>query len=57
VDIAHIDMGQQTAQVTVELHFVVTVRDVAHLTQALLNLNRSSSVIRAERIKSPNPIK
>ena len=52
VDIAHIDMGQESAQVTTELRFVVAVRDVAHLDNALRSLKRSSSVIRAERSRS-----
>jgi len=52
VDIAHIDMGQESAQVTTELRFVVAVRDVAHLDNALRSLKRSSSVISAERSRS-----
>jgi GTP pyrophosphokinase len=52
VDIAHIDMGQESAQVTTELRFVVAVRDVAHLYNALRSLKRSSSVISAERSRS-----
>ena len=52
VDIAHIDMGQESAQVTTELRFVVAVRDLAHLDNALRSLKRSSSVISAERSRS-----
>ena len=52
VDIAHIDMGQESAQVTTELRFVVAVRDVAHLNNALRSLKRSSSVMSAERSRS-----
>ncbi|NDD13111.1 MAG: bifunctional (p)ppGpp synthetase/guanosine-3',5'-bis(diphosphate) 3'-pyrophosphohydrolase, partial [Betaproteobacteria bacterium] len=52
VDIAHIDMGQESAQVTTELRFVVAVKDVAHLDSALRSLKRSSSVISAKRSRS-----
>jgi len=51
-DITHMDMGQEAAQETTELRFVVAIRDRAHLDTALRNLRRTPSVLRAERIKS-----
>jgi GTP pyrophosphokinase len=51
-DITHLDMGQEAAQETTELRFVVAVRDRTHLAKALRNLKRTPSVLRAERIKS-----
>ncbi len=50
-DIVHIDMGSEAAQDDVEFRFVVGVRDTAHLATALRNLNRTASVMRAERRK------
>ena len=49
-DITHMDMGQEAAQETTELRFVVAVRDRAHLDAALRNLRRTPSVLRAERV-------
>ena len=54
-DIVHIDMGQEAMQDDVEFRFVIAVRDVAHLTAALRNLNRSPSVMLAERRKVSSP--
>jgi len=51
-DITHMDMGQEAAQETIDLRFVVAIRDHAHLDTALRNLRRTPSVLRAERIKS-----
>jgi GTP pyrophosphokinase len=51
-DIIHIDMGQEAAQETTDLRFVISVRDRAHLETALRNLRRTPSVLRAERGKS-----
>ena len=50
-DITHIDMGEEAAQNTAELRFVIAVRDLAHLEAALRSLNRSKSVIRAGRTR------
>ena len=50
-DITHIDMGEEAAQDTAELRFVIAVRDLAHLEAALRSLNRSKSVIRAGRTR------
>ncbi len=48
-DIIHIDMGQEAAQETTDLRFVIAVRDRAHLATLLRNLKRTSSVLRARR--------
>ncbi|MEY4977245.1 MAG: Bifunctional (p)ppGpp synthase/hydrolase SpoT [Pseudomonadota bacterium] len=48
-DIVHVDMGQETAQDTAELRFVLSVRDVSHLDAVLRQLRRTPSVLRAER--------
>ena len=53
-DIVHIDMGHDGTHDDVEFRFVVGVRDTAHLAVALLNLNRASPVLRAERRKVAN---
>ncbi len=51
-DIIHIDMGQEAAQETTDLRFVISVRDRTHLEAALRNLRRTPSVLRAERSKA-----
>ncbi len=48
-DITHIDMGQEAAQETTDLRFVIAVRDRHHLETALRNLRRTPSVLRARR--------
>ncbi len=48
-DIIHIDMGQEAAQETTDLRFVIAVRDRHHLATALRNLQRTSSVLQARR--------
>jgi GTP diphosphokinase / guanosine-3',5'-bis(diphosphate) 3'-diphosphatase len=48
-DIMHIDMGQDGVQDAADLRFVVAVRDLAHLENALRNLRRTTSVLRAQR--------
>jgi GTP pyrophosphokinase len=48
-DIVHVDMGQETPQDTAELKFLIAVRDLAHLEQALRHLKRTPSVIQAVR--------
>ena len=48
-DIAHIDMDEEGAQDVTELRFLIAVRDVAHLNQALRNLSRTTSVLGARR--------
>ena len=49
-DITHIDMGQEGAQEALDMHFVIAVRDRAHLDTALRNLRRTPSVLRAQRV-------
>jgi len=48
-DIVHIDMGHEATQDDVEFRFVIGVRDAAHLAVVLRSLNRTASVMRAER--------
>ena len=48
-DIVHIEMGHDTAQDATDLHFVVAVRDMAHLEVALRHLRRTPSVLSAVR--------
>jgi len=48
-DIIHIDMGQEAAQETTDLRFVIAVRDRQHLAIALRNLQRTQSVVQARR--------
>lgn len=54
-DIVHIDMGQEAIHDHSDLRFVVAVRDVAHLSVALRNLNRSEVVVHAARSKVAMP--
>ena len=49
-DITHVDMDDEVAMDTIDLRFVVAVRDQAHLETALRNLRRAPSVLRASRI-------
>ena len=48
-DIVHIEMGHDAAQDATDLHFVVAVRDTAHLEVALRHLRRTPSVLSAVR--------
>jgi GTP pyrophosphokinase len=50
-DIVHIEMAPDSAQDVKELHFVIAVRDRAHLDSVLAKLQRSAVVMRAQRIK------
>lgn len=52
VDIIHMDMGQEETQDASELRFVISVRDRAHLEQALRHLKRTPAVLRAVRATS-----
>jgi guanosine-3',5'-bis(diphosphate) 3'-pyrophosphohydrolase len=47
VDISHIDMGSELAQDTIDLKFIVAVRDRAHLEQAIQKLRRTANVVDA----------
>jgi guanosine-3',5'-bis(diphosphate) 3'-pyrophosphohydrolase len=51
-DICHLDMGKEAAQETIDLRFVIAVRDRVHLAKVLRNLKRTAPVLRAERVKS-----
>ncbi|CAN5770389.1 bifunctional (p)ppGpp synthetase/guanosine-3',5'-bis(diphosphate) 3'-pyrophosphohydrolase [soil metagenome] len=48
-DITHVDMGEEAAQDTMDMRFVIAVRDRIHLDAVLRNLKRTSSVLRAVR--------
>nr|WP_298422450.1 bifunctional (p)ppGpp synthetase/guanosine-3',5'-bis(diphosphate) 3'-pyrophosphohydrolase [Hylemonella sp.] len=48
-DITHIDMGQEAAMETIDLRFVIAVRDRVHLADVLRTLKRTPSVLRARR--------
>ena len=48
-DITHIHMGDEAAQSTTELRFMIAVRDRVHLAQVLRQLRRTPSVLRAQR--------
>ncbi|MBH1963728.1 MAG: bifunctional (p)ppGpp synthetase/guanosine-3',5'-bis(diphosphate) 3'-pyrophosphohydrolase [Comamonadaceae bacterium] len=49
-DIIHLGMADEAAQDAIDLRFVITVRDKAHLDAVLRNLRRTHSVLRASRI-------
>ena len=50
-DIVHIEMAPDSAQNVKELHFVIAIRDRAHLDVVLAKLQRSPVVMRAQRSK------
>jgi len=49
-DIVHLGMAEEATQEALDLRFVVTVRDRAHLDAVLRSLRRTASVLRAARI-------
>ncbi len=49
VDITHIDMAEEGAQETADLHFLVSVRDRHQLEKAMHNLRRTPSVLKVQR--------
>jgi GTP pyrophosphokinase len=51
-DIIHVDMGQEAAQDSAVLRFVIAVTDLTHLETVLRHLKRTPSVVRAERLYS-----
>ena len=53
-DITHVDMGEEAAQETTDLRFVVALRDTEHLESVLRVLRRTPSVLKAARINSPD---
>jgi guanosine-3',5'-bis(diphosphate) 3'-pyrophosphohydrolase len=48
-DITHVDMGEEAAQDTMDMRFVIAVRDRSHLDSVLRNLKRTPAVLRAVR--------
>ncbi len=48
-DITHVDMDDETALDTIDLRFIIAVRDQTHLESALRNLRRTPAVLRAIR--------
>jgi GTP pyrophosphokinase len=48
-DIVHIDMGQDGVRDVADMHFLVGVRDAAHLESVLRTLRRTPLVLRAQR--------
>jgi guanosine-3',5'-bis(diphosphate) 3'-pyrophosphohydrolase len=50
-DITHVDMGAEETLDATDLRFVIAVRDKAHLDAVLRNLNRTTSVMRAQRVR------
>jgi guanosine-3',5'-bis(diphosphate) 3'-pyrophosphohydrolase len=50
-DITHIDMGDEPAAESTELHLLVSVRDRLHLADVLRTLKRAPVVMRATRVK------
>jgi len=50
-DIIHMDMGEEAAQETTDLRFLISVRDSTHLDAVLRSLNRTPSVLRASRVR------
>jgi GTP diphosphokinase / guanosine-3',5'-bis(diphosphate) 3'-diphosphatase len=48
-DIVHIDMSEEGAQEVTDLRFLIAVRDLTHLTSALRNLKRTTSVLSVRR--------
>lgn len=53
-DITHVDMDDALAMETLDLRFVVALRDHAHLETALRSLRRAPAVLRAERVFPQN---
>ncbi len=49
-DIVHVDMGQETAQDSAQLRFILSVRDLSHLDGVLRQLKRTPAVIQVERL-------
>jgi GTP pyrophosphokinase len=48
-DITHVDMGEEPAQDSTDLRFVIAVRDQTHLDSVLRSLKRTPSVLQAVR--------
>jgi guanosine-3',5'-bis(diphosphate) 3'-pyrophosphohydrolase len=54
-DITHVDMGEEAAQDTMDMRFVIAVRDRSHLDSVLRNLKRTPAVLRAVRAMPLSP--
>jgi GTP pyrophosphokinase len=53
-DITRVNMADETTgEATIELRFVIAVRDTSHLDSVLRNLRRTPSVVQAHRVTSP----
>lgn len=50
-DITHITMSEERVQYATDLRFAIAVRDREHLAHILKSLKRTSSVLKAQRIK------
>ena len=50
-DIIHMDMGEEAAQETTDLRFLISVRDSTHLDAVLRALNRTPPVLKARRVR------
>jgi GTP diphosphokinase / guanosine-3',5'-bis(diphosphate) 3'-diphosphatase len=50
-DITHIDMGEAPGEESIELRLLLAVRDRLHLADVIRTLRRSSTVLRASRVK------
>jgi GTP pyrophosphokinase len=50
-DIVHIEMGEANSHDAKDMHFVIAVRDRAHLESILTKLQRSTVVMHAKRSK------
>ncbi len=51
-DITHVDMGDEPAQTATDIRFSVAVRDRVHLAEVLRSLKRTTSVIKAQRLRA-----
>ena len=51
-DITHITMGEEVTRDTIDLRFLIAVRDSSQLEVALRNLRRTPSVLKARRTKT-----
>jgi GTP diphosphokinase / guanosine-3',5'-bis(diphosphate) 3'-diphosphatase len=51
-DITHVDMGDEPAQSATDIRFSVAVRDRDHLADVLRSLQRTPSVLQAQRLKA-----
>ena len=54
-DITHVDMGVEAAHDTMDMRFVIAVRDRSHLDSVLRNLKRTPAVLRVVRAMPMSP--